>query len=218
MAIGLLIGVPLYAANADQVDTMLSLLARSFTFQNQKLQEIAENTAPVGLRLGNTGSRSLRVYSSSSSTTTPSYFGVGNTKTATTTILTIGCTTAGNFVDSPVNLGDVDSLGLFVQTAPTTSSAARLLIQPQVSNDCIDWYDMASLYEQTTTAGSAVSIITLPAASSTAIAVAPGQTGLSGTNFVVKNLASKAIRFNAWASNASTTGYIQATAIERVTR
>lgn len=203
----------LFAATPDPLALIAKIFGLQVQIQEQQtkiLQEIAENTSntpqPI---LGSQGSRSVRVTSSATASTSPTFFGVGNTKTATTTLLTVGCTSAGNQVNT-VNVGDVDSLGLFILDNSTTTGSAAVFIEPKISNNCVDWYNMSSLASQVTTAGAGVDVITLSTASSTYLKWTPTSKGQQGTQFVLKDLVGKAIQFNVWAGVASSSVYLEA--------
>ena len=167
--------------------------------------------------LGNIGSRSLRLTKSAAATTTQTFLATDiQGPTATTTLLTLGCDS--NSVLAQPSIEDTDSIGLYVQVTATTTATAVVNIQPQVSNDCVDWYGMGGLYDQVSTAGTAINVFTSPKASSTYLAIVPNERGTTFHQFVLRNLAAKAIRFRAWGQTATSTVWIQTAEVNRITR
>ena len=178
------------------------------TGANQLVQLVNSNKQE---NLRATAAQHIRLNSSASASTSPTYFGAGGTANATSTELTLGCSTAGNKLGN-YTLQDVERVGVFVQQTSSTSPAITL-IQPEVSNDCVDWYAVGGLADQVTTAGSAVNGITLPNASSTVLQWSPGSVGVNKTSFELKNLNSFALRFRVNGNVASSTVWLQTTQI-----
>ena len=220
----------LFAASPDP----LALIAKIFGLQVQImeqqtkiLQQIAENTKSMqsqGPTLGGIASRNLRLSSSATASTSPTFFRADASdinNSASSTLLTVGCdATVTNKLNSSNTLQDVDTLGLYVQITATTSGNPTVNVQPQVSNDCIDWYGIA-VADQVTTAGTLVqgmSISTATSSSFFTFAITQKPTSQIGMQEVtIKNLATKAIRFTVWTQTATSSIWLQTTEVVRNT-
>ena len=213
----LAIPVMLYAATPDSlVDVFTKYLklnleaTKAQTEQLKILNDVLVNSQKRTI-LGGSASRSVRLTSSASATTSVIYTSL----TSTTTALTLGCNTAGT-ASSAATIGSIDTIGVSMQAAASTS-AAILIIQPQVSNNCVDWFAMSSISDQVTTAGTAVGAIALNGASTTVIRWTLGQAATSSQHFVLRNLASNAIRFRVSSDGATSTIWMQTSEVDRVT-
>jgi len=151
--------------------------------------------------LGGGTAQYLEYASSASATTSPTYFGVGGTLTATTTLLTVS------------NIEDAKIIALNIQANASTTGSI-IYIRPEVSNNNVDWFGVSNaLYEPIANAGVDLGEVTYNTASGTIFAWQPNGLGVQGQQFLIKNIVGKYLRFRVSAATASSSVWMQVTKV-----